>query len=78
MADSKREITFKIVETLGEIGEGSKGWRKCLRLVSWNDKPAKFDIREWSPDDSKMGKGITLTLEEISALKKLLNAREDL
>ncbi|MBR1420842.1 MAG: hypothetical protein IJ575_07315 [Selenomonadaceae bacterium] len=77
MAESKKEFKFEIIETLGELGEGSKGWKKYLRKISWNDKPAKYDIREWSPDDSKMGKGVTLTAEEIAELKKLLNSKED-
>ena len=68
MADIKYEITKKI----GVLSENAKGWTKELNLVSWNDRPAKLDIREWSPDQEKMGKGITLTEEEGNALKKLL------
>ncbi len=68
MADIKYEITKKI----GVLSENAKGWTKELNLVSWNDRPAKLDIREWSPDHEKMGKGITLTEEEGNALKKLL------
>ena len=68
MADIKYEITKKI----GVLSENAKGWTKELNLVSWNDRPAKLDIREWSPDHEKMGKGIALTEEEGNALKKLL------
>jgi len=45
-------------------------------LVSWNDREAKFDIREWSPDHEKMGKGVTLSKEELLALEELLNKTE--
>lgn len=38
-------------------------------LSQLNDRPVKLDIREWSPDHEKMGKGITLTEEEGNALK---------
>jgi len=40
---------------------------KELSLVRWNDKAPKYDIREWSPDHSKMGKGVTLTAELYSS-----------
>lgn len=66
------EIKFEIKETLGVLSEGSKGWQKELNLVSWNDREPKYDIREWSPDHEKMGKGITLSKEELLALKELL------
>jgi hypothetical protein len=68
MADIKYEIT----EHLGVLSENAKGWRKELNLISWNDRPAKYDIREWSPEREKMGKGVTLSLEEVDALKQLL------
>jgi hypothetical protein len=45
---------------------------KELNLVSWNDRDPKYDIREWSPDGTTMGKGVTLTAEELDALRKLL------
>jgi len=68
MADIKYEITKHI----GVLSEGTKGWRKELNLVSWNDREPKYDIRDWSPDNEKMGKGVTLSAEEVSELKKLL------
>ncbi|MBE0687076.1 MAG: hypothetical protein IH585_13890, partial [Anaerolineaceae bacterium] len=42
-------------------------------LVSWNDREPKYDIREWSPDGTTMGKGVTLTAQELEALRKLLD-----
>ncbi len=67
------EIKFEIEETLGELSESTKGWKKELNLVSWNGRPAKFDLREWDPARQKMGKGITLSREELVALKEILN-----
>lgn len=32
----------------------------------------KYDIRDWAPEHEKMGKGVTLTEEEIESLRKLL------
>lgn len=67
------EIKYEIVKHLGVIAESSKGWTKELNLVSWNDREPKYDLREWSPDHQKMGKGVTLSNEEAGKLKKLLN-----
>jgi hypothetical protein len=66
------DIKFEIKENLGVLSESSKGWTKELNLISWNDKEPKYDIREWSPDHTKMGKGITLSKEEVVALKKFM------
>lgn len=67
------DIKYEIKETLGELSEPGKIWRKELNLISWNDKEAKYDIRDWSPEHEKMGKGITLSKEELINLKALLN-----
>jgi len=66
------EIKFEITEHVGVLSESAKGWTKELNLVSWNDKPPKYDLREWSPGHEKMGKGITLSKEEMAKLKELL------
>lgn len=69
MADIKYEITKHI----GVLSEGAKGWCKELNLISWNDREPKYDIREWSPEHEKMGKGVTLSEEEVVKLRELLN-----
>lgn len=70
------DIKFEIKETIGILAEGSKGWKKELNLISWNDKEAKYDIRDWDAEHEKMGKGVTLTLEELKKLKEMLNSIE--
>ena len=67
------DIKYEIEEELGVVSESNKGWTKELNLVSWNGKEAKYDIRDWAPEHEKMGKGITLNLEELSKLKEILN-----
>ncbi len=67
------EVTFEIVEEIGVLSESTKGWKKELNKVSWNGGVAKYDIRDWAPDHSKMGEGITLTDEEAGKLKELLS-----
>lgn len=70
MAD---EFSFEIVKNIGTLSEGKGGWNLELNLVSWGGRPAKYDLRSWSPDHQKMGKGSTFTKEELEALKNLLN-----
>ena len=66
------EIKCTTIEKIGIIRQSTNGWNKELRLVSWNDADPKYDIRDWSPDDEKMGKGLTLTEEEARNLLGLL------
>ena len=66
------EIKYEIIEKLGILSESTKGCTKELNLISWNGSTPKYDIRDWSPDHEKMGKGITLTDEEAKKLKELL------
>ena len=72
------EFKFETVKSYGVLSESSKGWRKEIRLISWNQKEAKYDIREWSPDGEKMGKGVTLSVEEVKEIKKILNTIDSL
>ena len=67
------EIKFEIVRHLGVISESTKGWKKEINMVAWNDRAPKLDIREWDLQHEKMGKGITLSPEETEKLRDLLN-----
>jgi len=69
MAEIKYEVTAKY----GVLSTSKSGWTKEVRSISWNDKEAKFDIREWAPEGEKMGKGITLSADEMRELKTILN-----
>lgn len=66
------EVKCDIQESFGILSTSSSGWTKELNLISWNDGEPKYDIRQWSPDHSKMGKGISLSREEAEELKNLL------
>ncbi|MFC0475273.1 YdbC family protein [Robertmurraya beringensis] len=70
------EIKYEIQETIGSISQSPKGWSKELNLISWNGKAPKYDLREWAPEHEKMGKGVTLTVEELKELRNLLNGLE--
>ena len=70
------DIKYEIVKKIGVLSKAGSGWAKELNLISWNDREPKYDLRDWSADGDKMGKGVTLTKEELSALKELLNSVE--
>lgn len=66
------DIKFEIKEEIGVLSESTKGWTKELNLISWNDGAPKYDLRDWAPNHEKMGKGITLSADEVQELYKLL------
>lgn len=70
------DIKFQIIQKIGVLSKSGSGWAKELNLVSWNDRDPKYDLRDWSPDGQTMGKGVTLTREELIALRDLLNGLE--
>ena len=70
------EIKYEIIKKIGVLSTSASGWAKELNLISWNDRDPKYDIREWSADHEKMGKGVTLSKEELLTLKQLLNSME--
>ncbi len=67
------EITYNVVKEIGVLSETGNGWTKEIRLISWNDRTPVYDIRTWSDDKERMGKGITLTADEAKQLRELLN-----
>lgn len=71
-------FNYEVVEEIAVLSTSNKGWNKKLCFISWNGREPKYDIREWSPDDSKMGKGVTLSKEEIKFLRRALNSRDEL
>lgn len=70
------EIKFEIVQAIGVLSQGSKGWQKEINIISWNDRKPKLDIREWGPEHERMGKGVTLSMEEARILLELLQSVE--
>lgn len=68
-------IIFVIKKNVGTITTYKNGWAKELNVVSWNNGPDKYDIRDWDvaeTDHGKMSKGITLTEDEAKSLLTLL------
>lgn len=56
--------------------ETAKGQKKELNLISWSDKESKYDIRDWDLEYKKMGKGVTLSVEELKKLRNVLKEME--
>ena len=73
MPEQKDDFKFEITKELGVIGEGTKGWKKEVNLVSWNGRPQKLDIRDWNETHEKMGKGVALSGQEARILLEILN-----
>ena len=70
------EIKFEIVEHIGVLSETAKGWKTELNIVSWDGRDPKYDLRSWSENHEKMGKGITLSKTELANLKEILKNTE--
>lgn len=73
---SVSKINYEIIEQIGVLSESKSGWTKELNLVSWNNREPKYDLRDWAPDHEKMGKGITLSKEEVLKLSELIGERK--
>ena len=67
-----REIQYEIVKEIAVVSTGDSGYTKEINLISWNGKEPKYDIRSFSPNREKCGKGITLNADEAAALLKAL------
>ena len=67
-----REIQYEIVKEIAVLSTGDSGYTKEINLISWNRKEPKYDIRSFSPNREKCGKGITLNADEAAALLKAL------
>jgi len=67
------EFKYEIVQRIAVLSESGK-WTKELNMVSWNERPAKYDLRDWNHEEGKVGKGTTLSEEDLRNLKEVLNA----
>lgn len=67
---------YEIVETLGVVSQPNNGWIKELNLISWNGREPVFDLRTWDESHERMGKGITLTADDLKNLKALLETMD--
>ena len=72
-----KEIQYEMVKEIAVLSAGDSGYTKEINLISWNGKEPKYDIRSFSPNREKCGKGVTLTEAEaeklLAALEKVLS-----
>ena len=73
--DNSEAVSFTILEHLGVLRASATGWARELNYISWCDRPAKFDIRDWTPDHKKSSRGITLTDYEMSKICEWVGRR---
>ena len=67
-----KEIQYEIVKEIAVLSASDSGYTKEINFISWNGKEPKYDIRSFSPNREKCGKGITLNADEAAALLKAL------
>lgn len=68
-------FNYQIIKHIATIYEKG-GFTKELNLIKYEKaKDSKYDLRLWNTDGNTktMRKGITLSVEEVKALKKALN-----
>ena len=66
------DFTMEVIEKYGVLSESAAGWTKELRLVNWNGRGPRYDLREWAPGDRKSSRGITMSLKEVRELQEIL------
>ena len=67
-----KEIQYEIVKEIAVLSASDSGYTKEINLISWNGREPKYEIRSFSPNREKCGKGITLNADEAAALLKAL------
>lgn len=67
-----KEFKYEIINSIGVISKNNS-WKKELNRISWNGNEPKYDIRDWSDNHEKMGKGITLSEDELRKLKEIID-----
>ena len=70
---AKDAFEFEIKKHLGVLKGSKSGWQREVNIVSWNGASPKLDIREWAPDHQKMGKGVSLSYEELAILTEIID-----
>lgn len=70
------DFKYDIREQLGVISTNERTqWTTEVNVIAWNGNTPKLDIRAWSPDHTKMAKGMTFTEEESRRLLQILSKR---
>ena len=63
-----RDFTYEIKKTLASVKSDSDGWNLELNLISWSGRKPSYDLRKWSDNHEKMGKGVAMSEDEVVLL----------
>lgn len=70
-----KEFSYEIIEEIGQVSKPTaSGWSTRVNLISWNGGKPKIDIRSWNEDMTRMGKGTSLSEEDVKDLAGILNS----
>ncbi len=64
---------YKIYKHIGNLSQENNGWTKELNFISWENREPVYDIRTWNSDHTEYGQGVTMTIAQMTVLKKLLD-----
>lgn len=67
---------YVIHKHIGNLSKANNGWIKELNFISWSNREPVYDIRTWNIDHTQYGRGVKITVKEMSALQELLNRLE--
>ena len=80
MSVNERErepFKYEILEHICVLGKGrTEGFKKEFNYVSFNGAEAKWDLREWNDDHTKMSKGMALTSAEMKDIVEAMEGRD--
>lgn len=62
--NTNETFNFEIIETLAVLRTSPAGWTREFNIVSWNEGEPCYDIRDWSPDHTKLTKGVSFKRDE--------------
>lgn len=64
-------IKHDVIEKLGTLND-SESWTISVDRASWNDQPAKIDIRRMNKEKGIYGKGVSISDQETDVLVNIL------
>ena len=73
-----KNFKYEIVEHIGTVSTSPDGkYATEVNMISYNNAPAKVDIRNWNKETGQMYKGITLNRHETEKLVQILLGMKD-
>lgn len=76
MFKDQSKYNFKINEEIAVISKReSGGWSLELNVVTFNDKEAKYDLREWRNDHTQLRPGARFSESDLRPLMEVIQKR---